>query len=735
MRRRELLLLVALAAVIVVAAFLAHPSMLSGTDFLRIHSFYKPYLAEAWRSGRALPLWNPHVNLGRPFLADADSGLLYPPDLLYLVCDVQVAWSILAVLHVGLAMVGMTQWLRALGVEARASLLLAAILPLVAPLAEPMQSGLIHYTIGLCYLPWIFVLAMRLQDSPAWGTAALLAVMVALQYLGGHPQASWITLVGVSVFLVGRRLERPWPSALRTLVKDLLRAWGAFAWGLAAAAVQILPTLELAGQGNRHTSLAFSASFALPPVGLLSLLEPVGPRFPLDNTSSLFCGTAVLVAGVAALVRPRERNLRALVGLALFSVLLALGERTPFFRLCYELLPGCASFRLHSRMMVMVALALLAGTGLFVSRPADARGGDVRFALVSATVLVAAVLLALGVLPGPLPPEGWAMPASRFLLAALSVLLLVAWQLRHRHSWGRVAGIALLVVVVGELSLSLRGIKTIRADAAPDTTERALADLLETNQLLRPGAAPPRVSFPMPYVRENAGMKLGFSSFAGYVSLTLDRVFAFMYGMRGLREPLSNAFPASNVYGGGPFPFASMNLELGFDPERRVPFLNQRPDPRLYLATQYLVVAHWRQALEHMQRGHDFHKTVLLEQDLALPAGAGPDALPSSATIVGFAPERVQMEIRSPVPAYLVLKEAWYPGWSATVDGRPAPCVPGNVWMRVVPVPAGTHQVVLELHSRMLGWGAALSSLSGLGFLLVALRRRRRRPAGPRASP
>src|SRR4029450_7568953 len=89
------------------------------------------------------------------------------------------------------------------------------------------------------------------------------------------------------------------------------------------------------------------------------------------------------------------------------------------------------------------------------------------------------------------------------------------------------------------------------------------------------------------------------------------------------------------------------------------------------------------------------------------------------AEIVGFAPERVTVDVDAPRPGLLVVAEAWYPGWRATVNGAPAPCVAANAWMRAVPVPAGRSRIVLSFRSRYLALGAAVS-LGTMALLLAA---------------
>ena len=75
-------------------------------------------------------------------------------------------------------------------------------------------------------------------------------------------------------------------------------------------------------------------------------------------------------------------------------------------------------------------------------------------------------------------------------------------------------------------------------------------------------------------------------------------------------------------------------------------------------------------------------------------------------------------------PGLLVLSDAYYPGWRATVDGEAAPIYPTNVLFRGVPIPAGEHTVVFTYAPSgwLLGWGLAAAGavlLGGLGVLSV----------------
>jgi hypothetical protein len=64
-----------------------------------------------------------------------------------------------------------------------------------------------------------------------------------------------------------------------------------------------------------------------------------------------------------------------------------------------------------------------------------------------------------------------------------------------------------------------------------------------------------------------------------------------------------------------------------------------------------------------------------------------------------------------------------YPGWLATVDGRPAELIPANIAFYAVPLDAGMHRVDLTYRSRGLAWGSWIAAFSGilsLGLIVMA---------------
>ena len=74
--------------------------------------------------------------------------------------------------------------------------------------------------------------------------------------------------------------------------------------------------------------------------------------------------------------------------------------------------------------------------------------------------------------------------------------------------------------------------------------------------------------------------------------------------------------------------------------------------------------------------------------------------------ILDYSDTRVSLAVSAPQAAYLILADAWHPGWRATVNGEPAPIQRANLIFRALPLPAGDSSVVFSFEPGL--WRAAL---------------------------
>jgi uncharacterized membrane protein YfhO len=108
-------------------------------------------------------------------------------------------------------------------------------------------------------------------------------------------------------------------------------------------------------------------------------------------------------------------------------------------------------------------------------------------------------------------------------------------------------------------------------------------------------------------------------------------------------------------------------------------------------------------------------------------SGLGPPTGPATVREVRVANERVELSVTSTARGLLVLADPYYPGWVATVDGKPAKVHLADHAFRGVVVPAGTSHVVFRYDDRARTTGFVLLPATLLGIVgAYAVRRRRR---------
>jgi len=95
---------------------------------------------------------------------------------------------------------------------------------------------------------------------------------------------------------------------------------------------------------------------------------------------------------------------------------------------------------------------------------------------------------------------------------------------------------------------------------------------------------------------------------------------------------------------------------------------------------------------------------------------------PGDVAIVGRAPGRWTLRVRTEKVETLTVADPMFPGWRARLDGRGVPlrAAPGEAMS--VDVPGGAHEVELAYRPAAFGWGLVLAALSVVG-LAAAWRR------------
>ena len=261
---------------------------------------FVPWWSWAWETlrGGHLPLWNPLLGMGAPLLANYQSGLLYPPNWLYLILAAiggtpALAWgmSLLVAAHLAWAAIGMALLAQRLGLGVLAQIISGLAFSLSGYLVA--RAGFLSINASVAWVPWVILGVTSLGGVVP--KLYCLSFCVGLQLLAGHAQTSWYTLLlaGMWAILWGMVNSPPNPQpeggkhgwwrgriAHRQSFVHLGRAIFLFAAavgiGFALSAAQLLPTAEYLQQSQRASAVDYelAMTYSFWPWRFLTLLAP-----------------------------------------------------------------------------------------------------------------------------------------------------------------------------------------------------------------------------------------------------------------------------------------------------------------------------------------------------------------------------------------------------------------------------------------------------------------------------
>jgi hypothetical protein len=214
----------------------------------------------------------------------------------------------------------------------------------------------------------------------------------------------------------------------------------------------------------------------------------------------------------------------------------------------------------------------------------------------------------------------------------------------------------------------------------------------------------------------------GLDHLGGYEPMMLRRYAEVMNAVRGSAWD----FPEVIFTGIPPHPVARM---LGARAACVLSNESDRPDalPRAWLVNNAVVFEDKGKRLHTIGLERwDPGKTVILESFPNDPPPVPTETIAGRAKLMAKAPGFYEIEAENDAVAYLVLSEAYYPGWTAEVDGNAAEILPANHLIQTIRLPAGKHLVRFRYRSRFLVPGFAVSVLAALVPLVQLVRRNRR---------
>ncbi len=338
--------------------------------FLPQQAFFR----EEFLNGR-IPLWNPYVNSGQPFVGNPQTWPLYPGSLLLLFFEAPQAIAFSAVFHVGWAGLGMLTFLRSRGCSTLATTLGAGVFAFGGGLVSKGQFP--NMLQAMAWLPWLLFAGERLLERPSGRRAGVFGLCLGLSLLAAHAQVTLMQFYLGLAWSIFRLRELP-IVARRRAIEHLMMGVGL---GLLLAMAQLLPTLEhVLVSGRRTMSLAVANRFILPWSELVLLVLPNYYGNPaledgwwgVENFWEPCCYVGILTLGliVAALFgrvsAEGKREKRFWFASSVVCIWLALGAEAGLYRVAFVIVPGVRYFHDPVRWLYISAfsLAVLAARSL-----------------------------------------------------------------------------------------------------------------------------------------------------------------------------------------------------------------------------------------------------------------------------------------------------------------------------------------------------------------------------------
>jgi hypothetical protein len=729
---------------------------------------WRHWQAEQWRALGHIPLWNPDIFGGLPYVAAMHGDIFYPTAWLRLLLPTVFAMDLGFVVHYVLAGLFMYLFVRRLNgswagaVVAGLSYQLAGV---VASYVHPGHDGKLYVTTLLPLAFLALLVAIRDRKFEGYG---LLALTVGLAILSPHPQMAQYMLIAAGFFTLYLVFGEPTDRPVGSKLGDIGLASAAVVVGFLISAIQMLPFWEYIPYSPRaetYRGFAGATSYAIPWVHVPEFFlsgfagQSAAGTYWGSNPIKLhseYLGLPVIALAILGMGGERRRLTYWLAGIGALFLLVSLGASTPFYRLWYAVVPFVKQTRAPGMALYVVAfvLAVFAGFGVRRIERREVGSHAVAWIAVGAGVMLLAMVGAFGGMATYLArgiEQATRMSVSRVAagadssimwgafwsgLALLAVGTLVLAAVRNRIQAAAVC-FGLVFFVSADLWRNAREFWVFQ-DAAAFHSPDQITDIVTAT--------------PKPYRVFNANvyegsrlMTFDIPQLLGYHGNEIHRFDVLLGGKNIWRNQgygviwdlfaIEYVVVPAGMQGADSIPGYELLVKEHQTAEGISANLLRRSVPAKYarLVPGALKLPDEQAVATILDPRFPPDRVVLLSPDAPVEPEEYrdvPEPLQNQVPVTDWEPGRMVLNIEPPAPqdSYVLVAENWYPNWQATVDGEYAPVVRGNQTLITVPVPAGASTVSLVFDSKPFRIGKIVTFLSlfvTIGTVVVPMYRRR----------
>jgi hypothetical protein len=716
-------------------------------DFLYQYYPFRNFAAVSIAQGQ-LPLWNPYTFSGNPFQADIQSALFYIPNLLLTLfvngSRLSFYWvEILLIVHFMIAGIGTYYLTREFGLHR----VFALFSGLVYTLSGYMITHAIHLPIisQIAWFPIVLLLFRRSLVQKSILYMILGGLVLGHAVLAGFPQLSLYIFFFLFVYFLFEFFSTVWQEGFLKSSPLLLLGVGTIIVAIGFAAIQLLPTMELAPYSQR-AEITFEKSLegALSWGQLFTLLAPklfgstdaggstyFGPgQYWAYWETCFYIGIPALIASFFSFLHiHRNRYIGFFWVMAVFSALYALGDGFILHKLFFDYVPGFSKFRSIGRITIYFALggALLSGFGLqAITEAIQSNSKAIRkgVMIIAAGAIIFWVIGQAGLFH-PQNQRQYTEQIQTFISREGTkslILLLLTTAVLYVASIRKIGGVVMMaaLIAVQFIDIHLFGFDQNNGSVNPDEYYNRTARVVDV--LRRDGEKE--------YFRINS--RLGGAMILDRNQGMIDRIF-MMEGytplvLQRMSPPASSWDRLCDI----------MNAKYRVvvdEKQRRIDLTTASTyTPRAYFVYSAQVIPDEKQVKTTMESPEfDPRKTIVFEGDPHFPLPDLPDTTRGTAEITSYELTKISLNVSTPKNGFLMLSEIYYPGWVAYIDGQQVNVYRADWSLRAIPVTAGTHiiQVVYEPQPFRRGmWISLITIATSIVSIVLIKIPRRKHPEG-----
>lgn len=682
-------------------------------DTIRMMYPWKSLVIDQLKSGQ-WPFWNPYNFSGTPLLANIQTAVFFPTNLIYFILPLLPSWILWVIILPLIFSIFWFIFFRSLRLSIPAAILgsiCAANLTFLN-----VWSELVMTLQTILFLPLILWATTQFANTKRRVYLFLIPLFLAFSFFGGHPQTALYVFFLSGVYFLFQKIPFKFIIAI-------------YFFSITLSSVQLFPTIELYQQSAREdpTLQKFIMTTTLPWSNLATIFAPDYYGNPATNNfrknnydnSIGYAGIVAIVLAGIAITSKRSKLTNFFFLLAIFGLAFSLWPLALVFPLLH--IPVLSTGFLSRNMIFFeLSVAILAAIGL----DNLIKSKQKVFKPIAIIFLCYVFLTVATIFFHPadrlVSLKNLVLPISIFITCSISILKFYS---RFKNLF--------LIIILGLTILEYSYFFNKYQPFSPAKfvfpnhpvfsflqstgfdryfgVDRAYIDnnfatyyrvygpegydplfIRRYGELLK---ASGDGKFPKSIPSYDAYLNKGDNQF----SKKLFDILSIKYLIDKTDEPNKDFGPNEERFPSGEYTFIKQVNKWKYY-ERKTAL------PRTFLAGNFEIGS-----LEKVyDSGINLRETLILEKT--------PDLQPEkgnwSAQIIHYEPNKVIITTASEKPKLLFLSDNYYPGWKVFVDNKENKILRADYTFRAVAVPAGNHEVIFKYEPLSFYAGLAISLLS-----------------------